>query len=704
MRNQLTTALGELCQRHLLVEKWLLAPSRRVAHQWQETVVRSGQAVVNLQVKTLQSLAIELAAAEMSRRQVRLVPRPMSLLLMQSVLSEPPAPGFTYFRGIKPDTSTATAMLSAVEALRVAGVGSESLIAGRLEVPAKATDMRWIVEQYSAALTAQKLIDFADVVRIAIERLHGEPSCLGSETRVFVPADLDVQGLWTQLLKAMPTGQVDRIPVDEPVLPGESRKADSDRARLAWLLQPAEAPPPFADDTVRLVRAVGEINEVREVLRACAAEGLPLDSVELLRTDRETYVPLIYELLMSIEGVCDDQPDHLPVTFSEGIPCRYSRPGRALAGWLEWVRHDGPQATLVRMLRDGLLDLPKSDQSSLHAGRLATRLRGLGIGFGWSRYAEQFVVRLRGLEQQAANDRSRDEDEEDEDRARRAARRDHERTELCGLQQLIAGLLPLVPRAGDDPRKILELTRGFLETRARCVTELDQFAGRQLIEEIRGLEQWLGLAPSLAGFDVFQWLTELPQRVRVMGSGPRPGCLHVDSVFTGGHSGRSRTFVVGLDDGRFPGGGRQDPILLDSERQQLSPHLSHAGQRLEETIRGFVRLLARLRGRVTLSYPCRNLDRDQELFPSSLMLAAFRVVSGQQHADQNDLDRTLPRPASFAAVDPATALSRSDWLLSQVVRLAGSESTAGVDRRVVSASGGRSICDAAATQQSAHSV
>ncbi len=32
--NQLTTALAEVCREHVLEEKWLIVPSRRVGYQW----------------------------------------------------------------------------------------------------------------------------------------------------------------------------------------------------------------------------------------------------------------------------------------------------------------------------------------------------------------------------------------------------------------------------------------------------------------------------------------------------------------------------------------------------------------------------------------------------------------------------------------------------------------------------------------------
>src|SRR3954464_6884777 len=71
--NCLTHALATVCSQNLLDEKWLIAPSRRVGQQWLESVTRSGQPVVNARIKTVTSLAIDLAAEQMASNGVTLV-------------------------------------------------------------------------------------------------------------------------------------------------------------------------------------------------------------------------------------------------------------------------------------------------------------------------------------------------------------------------------------------------------------------------------------------------------------------------------------------------------------------------------------------------------------------------------------------------------------------------------------------------------
>ncbi len=109
-----------------------------------------------------------------------------------------------------------------------------------------------------------------------------------------------------------------------------------------------------------IFRAVGEVNEVREVLRRCVEAGIPFDEVEILHTDGATYLPLIYEIACRLTD--DDTGEAIPATFAEGIPARYGRPARALLGWLSWVRGGYPQSILTRMIQDGLLRIEETER------------------------------------------------------------------------------------------------------------------------------------------------------------------------------------------------------------------------------------------------------------------------------------------------------------------------------------------------------
>jgi ATP-dependent helicase/nuclease subunit B len=118
-----------------------------------------------------------------------------------------------------------------------------------------------------------------------------------------------------------------------------------------------------------------------------------------------------------------------------------------------------------------------------------------------------------------------------------------------------------------------------------------------------------------------------------------------------------------LDDGRFPTGGGQDPLLLDEERERISADLPTASGRLAKETENLALVLARLRGNVTLSYCSRDLIDDRALFPSSALWSAYRLLSGNREGTQEDLLKWLPGPASFAPSDPRACADLGEWWL-----------------------------------------
>ena len=116
--------------------------------------------------------------------------------------------------------------------------------------------------------------------------------------------------------------------------------------------------------------------------------------------------------------------------------------------------------------------------------------------------------------------------------------------------------------------------------------------------------------------------------LRVGGSGSLPGHLHLVGYRNLIWSDRPCTFVVGLDAGSFPGRALQDPIVLDSERFQISaglPPAARGPQALEMLME--VGLSTRRR---RVFFSCSSFDPVQarELFPSSIMLKVYRLLKG----------------------------------------------------------------------------
>ena len=658
--NALTTALADVCRERMLAEKWVIAPSLRVGHQWLEAVARGGQAVVNARVKTLTHVALDLAGPAMAREGLSLLGTVGGQVVMGRVwarLRQEREGG--YLLGLEASPGLFQTLLTAVQDIRLAGLDANGLSPRGFEVGAKGEELAAILRAYLDELRAAGRVDRAQVLRLAAERLRAEPAAVGPNVAVLLPDDAEMTAMVRALLDALPAGRLVSLPVDEPLSP---RLEQTDLALLRWLPEPADAPEPVGDGTARIVRAVGEANEVRGALRGALAAGVPLDEIELLHTDAETYVPLVYELALRLRTDGGARAEGVPVTFAEGIPASYSRPGRALRAWLAWRRDGYPQAPLVRMLQDGLLEAagPGADEARFH--RLANALRPIPIGFGRDRYLGAIDAQIASLKQQLRG-AARGEDQDEEPPSRRQRDWGRRLEDVQELRGLVAGLLEHTPPAEAPQREMLQDATAFLREHARCGNQEDAFARKKLIEEIEKLPPWLEGGEGLVGLDVAQWLDAMLGSAEVLGSGPRPGRLHVANVFTGGHSGRPYTIIVGLDDSRFPGAGTQDPVLLDGERQRVSADLPTAAGRLREKLDRFARLLARLRGTVTLSYSCRSLEDDREMFASPVVLAAHRILSGEREADPARLAEQLAPPASFAPAAPERCLDDADWWL-----------------------------------------
>jgi ATP-dependent helicase/nuclease subunit B len=756
-------ALAGICKERLLDEKWLIAPSLRAGHQWLEAVTRGGQPAVNVRVQTLKGMALELAATEMAARRVKLLAARAGVMLIDRIWQRTQAAG-GYLRSLHSSPQLFETIFSSIQTVRLAGMSPEQLRVSCFEVPAKAADLVAILKEYLAELRERGLIDYADALRIAAERLQQAPSPLADDVLVLLAADAHCARLERALLDAVAADKRLVLPVDEPAVavvapdatprtapttgttetayrvapavrsrghPGHAaekrarqgtlpfdavEKGDdpaaplergaahelADAGLLRWLADPASAPQPRRDETATIFRAVGEANEVREVLRRCLEAGYKLDDVELLYTDSETYLPLIYETAARLEAdgvarpLVGRQPSPpqgrelpkdprskttasaitngetadknicrtvgLPVTFADGVPTRYARPGRALAAWLAWQRDGFQQFTLRRMIQDGLLGIPGMDAAELSFTRLAAIFRTAAIGWGRDRYLPKLDELIAALRVRTGSDAPvADEDGEVDPDRRKSASQRLRGAELLG--ELVRKLLAASPPSNATQTEVLQAAAKFLHEFARPVSEFDNLTRQKLLDEIAGMTRLLEEIGGPVTLDVWQWLASLPQQVRVGGSGPKPGHLHVASVTSGGHSGRQHTFIIGLDDSRFPGAGMQDPLLLDAERRRLSPELSTAADQLHRKLESFARLLARLRGTITLSFSCRHVAEDRDMFASPVLLAAYRILSGNRTGDQRDLLDWLPPAASFAPDRPERSLDESDWWL-----------------------------------------
>jgi len=633
---------------------WLVAPSRRVGHEWLETVVRLGHPVANLHVTTLAALAFDIVADTLTATGTELAPPRAKLVAAEQVLDDSRADleSFRDFTG--PLRRLAERVLASLEALRAAGLTSRDVVGG-LGRSAKARDLGLLLDRYTATLEGLTLVDQAGELALAIEHVTSGrvPAAIA---HVLVPDDIDPPPLERSLLEALaaaPGVTVHTLATDPPL--------------------PA-APAPIDISRLTVFRAAGEANEVRHVLRTAIASGLTLDEIEIVHTDAATYPPLVREIVAALPrpatNIAGD--DHLPVTFAEGLPLADSKPGRALAGWLAWRRDGHPQSGLERLLRDGVLELGAVVPDAPRSSALVREFRTVKIGRGLDRTVTMLAAAADRACEQPAEAFERGDDDRPADAAspeELAARKARITSRLSALAGLARALADCEGGASPTAAQVLEGARRFVDAFCPADSEFDGNARRLILDEIDGMLTWRRDRADVSAHDMLEWLAQLPAELVVLGSGPRPGCLHVSSLAGGGHSGRPCTFVLGLDENRFPGGGATDPVLTDGDRILLNTHrpearLTVARDAAAKNLDLWRRLLARVRGRIWLGFSCRDVADDAEVFPSPALVALHAQATGQPLATVDEFLGTLPACESLVPADPDLALDESQWWLA----------------------------------------
>ena len=620
--------LAKQCGKHLLAEKWLLAPQLRIAGQWKDRLNLAGCNTVNLHPKTLSTIAVSLVSDSLSKRQLQLASQPTAEMILRSVLVHLLAEAkLGYFAQLQSIDGLSNSISRSLRDLRLANVQPSAIDDKAFESSAKGTDLRLIYQAYVRKLEQQNMVDYALCIQMAIAGIEDGSIKLPADLLILMPEKSPLSRAEQCLLERLAANRMllhpDRF---DPNAPAESL---ADRMNSS-------------DAKFEYFAGIGEVNEIRGVFQRILSlhDGGPvrLDDTEILHTDYRQYVPLVLEQLTSwLAGQqqgnrTSPDLDSLPVTFAEGIACIYSRPGRALRGWLRWTQHQFVQTRAVQLIREGLLVRPENAKS-IGYSRLANALRKIPIGFQLERYLPKIGESIQAAEQ-SLREYHENGDRDEGDAGGEIQRRNFGLSSLRTVAAMVGPLVDLAPNASDDAGSVLDKAQRFLLQTARADNQLDRYA-QKLLDDIAGMRATLQLSPE-AELDVLQWLQQLPMESRVLASGPRPGCVHVAPLSQGGHSGRRQIFVVGLDDGRYPKRINIDPVLLDAERQRLSISLRTSMQVADEDQQSLDRALFRVLSsspvlrravKVTISYAVRNLVDDRANFPRRI---DARAVSDQR--------------------------------------------------------------------------
>jgi RecB family exonuclease len=662
--------LAEPCISFLLEPKWLITERLSIGQQFKDRLNLAGTSTINLQSQTIRSIGLALSSSLLAERQLNVVNQSVSRMLVRTAFEDLLGRGqLHYFDRCTSIVSLSKLLERSIMDLRLATVSPNEIAQQTFEVTEKRDDLVKIYTSYLDALKDNRLVDYAACLDAAIDGLRDGVVHLPERLKVLLPERVTLTGLEQQLLESLKQRAtvLDRLPaIESEGIPVEHFKVEMN------------GPSP----RLHFVSAVGEVNEVRSTFQRILsnADGGPkaLDGCEVVYTDANTYLPLIVEQLSlwmtELNDPSNNPPpiDLLPVTLAEGLPCIYSRPGRALRSWMRWVESDFLQSRAVQMIREGLLNRPvfAETEQSIGYSRLASNLRSIPIGFKAERYLPKITQAIQEARNRLADylqNGDKQEDLTEEDRPR-----DFGLSTLLAVQAMIAPMIQLAPQKSDRFDVVINKAKQFLLSSVRADNRLDRLARNQLLDDMDSMLAATRVTP-FTTLDVRQWLEDLPIESRILSSGPMPGKIHVVPIALSGFSGRKNFYILGLDDGRFPGKARVDPVLLDREREGISPKLELAVHKQSRSESAFIPTIVRMADRpdclVVASYSTRGLSDHRQQFPSTAMLDLFRLAQNLPNAQLPELLRHIGVPQSFATLDHDNVISASDAFLSRLLQL-----------------------------------
>jgi len=638
--------------------KWVVAPSLAVGNNIAERLISEGIVLGNFRFTNTFDLAARIAGPALARKKTALMDPAVGPALALELLLDLPSTSSSYFREIAEQPGVAEALWSTIRELRLAGIGALALKDEHFVSPAKAKELRTLMQTYEHYLDEHRLADAAACLRTATTAANKFPimadclllemagSCGSSLEREFldslparhIPAQITaVPGLQLPASLSRLNNQIQLVePSDEA----------SDASRLTWLARPAEAPPPVHDGSLTLFGAAGREAEVEEVIRRIQAGSLPLGSVEVVCAQPAEYTPLFWEKAAR---------HNLAVTIDRGIPGTLTRPVRAALGLCDWIENNFPAVRLARMLEAGILG-PGSDKG-LSWGAAARILRRCGATLGRKSYGAALAAYAASCEERAG--------EIDVDEHMRAT---HEQraSRARQLAVWVASLLKVVPEPSNglvELGSLLDALACTLDDSVSVGGPHDAEAKAAVESALQSLAPVRGLCRSMS-FHLALIRTQL-ESVVVAAARPSPEAFHVSSLGSPSFAGRPATFVVGLAEGAVFPAGLEDPVLLDDERRAIaSERLVTSQDRTNEAVYRAIVHLTCVRGWVTFSYSCRDLRQGREAYPSWLLFQAKQLLKPGSAATYKDFVEWLGDPVTIVAPVQSDATSDVGWWLS----------------------------------------
>lgn len=608
--------LYERCKEQPFLRKVLIGRSFAQGEQWLTRMCQENGPLMNVETTTLESLIIKQTRAELSRRKIRLLTREQSFWLVYELMLKemPESNGYVPREIVTP--GIVERFHHALQELRFAGLEAARLNPLDFENMSKGRYVIDLLGLYERGLGRRSWTDVA-----------GLASHLPEQGR-YPAAAYIISNLHYDSLSRVEREMLDRL------AQGKLYVREENLLFPESLLQQDRS-------EIQMFRAAGALAEAREAVRRIYAQEIPFDQTELILSDYAGSYAAIHTLMEYL---------NIPSTFSQGISATFSKMGKAALAYLEWLESGFQVDGLLLAFRSGILSTRMLETGDPPMARLQL-LRSLeqsGIGWGRERYAI--------LEHEAAQ----------------PGRPEH--AAACKVwASFFQEILAWLP---EDHGWTVQDVLGGLVRFLECCAGSDDTSDHTVLAALKEQRDHLSLleSPTTSSESAVRYVKDKVMNLRIKPASPQSGHLHISSLEDGGESGRKYTFILGMDDKAWSLSAKEDPILLDEEKERIGNTRTTA----EAAERARVERAARLGGiggHVCLSYSSYNPVNQQDNHAAFELLQICRGYTGNEEMDFSGMNAFLGMPVGFMAVSKESRetnglihrLDRSDLWLGRLV-------------------------------------
>ncbi|WP_209124835.1 PD-(D/E)XK nuclease family protein [Alkalihalobacillus sp. BA299] len=638
--------LKEIVTKHLLTEKIFVVPSHRDGQLAILALAKAGQPVLNVKVKTFMDLALEQASPIMKKARYKLMPYQIGKQYIFSELQHlKESKQLKYFNSVQLTPAFSQAIYQAILDLKQARVSVQAFPKQAFLKAEKGEDLHKLYQAYEKKRQENRLVDDADIFELAMQQ---EASHHRNELYVFFPHEAydriekDFFLQYTKEANVIALGLPSITGVEPLPAMIQPPKEISTTHPFSYLYQIEEA---TCEPDVTLKAAISEDEEIQSVFRQLKNQNLPFDQSVIFYTSGRPYVESVLRFVQK-----QDQEDM--VTFAEGVPVNLTKPGKLIKGVFHWVRENYSVNSLAKLIREGCISF---DNIEISGEIVIELLQDADIHWGKDRYLQKVSEKIAELTLIVK------EDENNKQALKKLER----------YNQLEKWLTRWIQRfEGDKTWSIISYKSWLSSLKDLLLVEdnsnngLNTSAKNQLIEAISEVENLADgeMTLSEALNDTEQWLMKLT----VGASMPKPGHIHVSPHRIGLYMDRPHVFIVGLDNGRFPGRQKEDPILLDLERKAIHPEMTLGREYVKRNFYLFVQLLLTTRGHVQMSYPFMDTVENRRTAPSHLFLQCYRLKTRQPGVTGEELATALQSDVHFIQKKSDHLLHESEWWAQQL--------------------------------------